>query len=688
MSLIPISCLICYFIALGMSKKLLIDYSFIHSLLFKAYFILGFILLSKDGYFFMLLSLFNLFNPKRSFINRSHERLSNIKRFNKKSGTNADTLISNSFSYTLAFTLVFTITLALPFNANAAAVIDKSINESAQFESNDLYQALAAEIYNQLGEKNLAVDYYYSLSVTNKDPAIAKRVTELATVTGQIAKALNGAKRWVVLQPNNLEANQYLTLLLLRNSHFKSAAKQLDVIRMLLENSSAPAQSLQSNTSSSKNQFHSNESLTFIGAMLSAEAHHDKALTVFDLYIKDHASKLKNNSVYLKQQKLITAQLAMKAKQYSTVINSLNGLTGLDPQNYVDATVMHAKALHKLKKDTLAIGLLNLVKDHPEANDSHRLELVRLLVLNKQKSVALPILETLVTKHSKNLELLKSLVALQIDQSKLKNVESNISKLRTNINYTHDANYFTGEFAEKLGQQEKALLNYEKVSAGSYLKNAHKKRISLVKRIHGQSELNTLFSEQQRNAETLSDQAYWIKLQADELFEADHYSKALVLYDKAVKLVPKKTRYRYKRGLVNERLGNLEKAELDFNSVLAKQSNDADTLNALGYMLSVHTKRLKEAKSHIDKAYKLKPNDPLILDSLGFVLYKTGDLSKAEKYLRKAFKLMKKPEVASHLITVLAKSNQHQEARNIYLEMQRIYPNSPSLKSVLRYLTN
>jgi len=103
-------------------------------------------------------------------------------------------------------------------------------------------------------------------------------------------------------------------------------------------------------------------------------------------------------------------------------------------------------------------------------------------------------------------------------------------------------------------------------------------------------------------------------------------------------------------------------------------------------MLSVHTKRFTEAKAHISKAYILRPNDPLILDSLGFVLYKTGELNKAEKYLRKAFKLNRKPEIASHLITVLAELNQHQEAKNIYLQMRKIYPNSPSLQGVSHYI--
>ncbi|MEH6455494.1 MAG: tetratricopeptide repeat protein [Cocleimonas sp.] len=567
--------------------------------------------------------------------------------------------------------------LSNPVNAG---ILEKSVTQEAQFQSQDLYQALTAEIYNKLGEDHLAVDYYYKLSASNNDPAIAKRVTELATVTGQIAKALDGAKRWVELKPSSLEANQYLTLLYLRNSHFTLAAKQLDSIRTLIEETSDV------DLGSKNHKFQSSESLTFIGALLAAEAHHGKAFTVFNLYTKEHAIKIKNHAIYNKQQRLIAAQLAMKAKKYSFVVSSLDGLKNLDAQNYVDATVMHAKALHKLRQNKQAIIHLRSIQNHPETNDSHRLELVRLLVLEKQKDAALPILETLVVKHSKNLELLKSLIALQIDQSKLSSVSNNISKLRSNIKYSNEADYFSGEFAEKLGQQEIALLSYEKVVKGSYLKNAHKKRISLTKRIHGQTVLNNLFHNEQREAETISDQAYWTKLQADELFESKQYTKALSLYNKAVTIVPTKIRYRYKRGLANERLGNLAKAETDFNFVLAKRDNDADTLNALGYMLSVHTKRFTEAKAHISKAYILRPNDPLILDSLGFVLYKTGELNKAEKYLRKAFKLNRKPEIASHLITVLAELNQHQEAKNIYLQMRKIYPNSPSLQGVSHYI--
>ena len=99
-------------------------------------------------------------------------------------------------------------------------------------------------------------------------------------------------------------------------------------------------------------------------------------------------------------------------------------------------------------------------------------------------------------------------------------------------------------------------------------------------------------------------------------------------------------------------------------------------------MLTVHTNRFSEAKMLIDKAFKLKPNDPMVLDSMGFLLYKTGDFLKAEPHLRKAYRLMKKPEIASHLIALLAKTNQLKEASLIYAEMRNTYPNSESLKGV------
>ena len=123
-----------------------------------------------------------------------------------------------------------------------------------------------------------------------------------------------------------------------------------------------------------------------------AQTNNIVAFKTFDLFIKKHHSKIKHHEHYSKQIKLISSQLAMKAKKYDVVVKQLEFLTGLDVQNHVDAKVMLAKALHKLQRNELAIKQLKSIQNHPETLDSHRLELVRLLVLDKQKNAALPIL--------------------------------------------------------------------------------------------------------------------------------------------------------------------------------------------------------------------------------------------------------------------------------------------------------
>ncbi len=580
-------------------------------------------------------------------------------------------------SVCINFLLAFSTTLSI--GSAEARLSSHGISHADNFQAQLIYDALVAEIYIQLGDEKLAVDHYQHLTVISDDPAIARRVTVLATATGQLKRALDTSKRWVELAPDNLEAGQYLALLYLRNSQFTESAHQLDKL-VKQANKSLNLNDIK-DRESNKQDVANSESLKFIGSMLAAESHHDKAYKVFKLYLKQFGK-----GKYQSQKKLISADLAMKAKNYTAVISLLEFLDDLDPQNLVDAAAMKAKAYHRSNQTVEAIQVLNSIKDYKETKDSSRLELVRLLVLDKKKKRALPILQKLVTKHQKNNELLKSLIALQIDQSFLKNAENNINKLRLTDKYQDDAEYFRGELLEKKGNFNEALKSYNNVKDGSFLNIAHKKVIYITQKAKGQQALDELFSLKQKNAEKVSDKAYWIKLQADKVFDEKKYKQALVLYNKAIQLTPDNTHYYYYRGLLHERMTNLDLAEKDFNFVLKKRNNDADALNALGYMLSVNTQRLIEAKNYIKKAFEIKPNDPVIMDSLGYILFKMGDLSAAERYLRKAFRLMKNPEVASHLISVLSKSNQHQEAQLIFEEMNEKYPDNHILNNVKQYL--
>lgn len=548
--------------------------------------------------------------------------------------------------------------------------VKTTVNES-QF-----YQALVAEFYNQSGAPKLTLKYYLPLALISNDPALVKRVTEIATATAQLKKGLKAAKHWVELSPNDIEAQQYLTLLYLRDNQLEKSAEQLQFVYQIVEKDHKQ-DTVKKNVLS--------KGLKFIGALLVIEAHHEKAYNVYQHYIKKQAS-VTGFEKYSGQQNLILASLAMNAKKYNMVVSALDGIEKSSSQYFTSAAMMKTKALQKLGRLNEAAKLLQILVKDKETSDSKRLELTRLLIQVGKKDEATIILNDLITKHPKNNDLLKALIALNIDQQSWREAKRNNRKLRKSEAYQNDAAYFKGEINEGQGKLKQALADFRKVKSGAFLKNAHKNTARLSSKVESLDIAQQWLQSEQKKSSKKKDQAYWLKLEADLLSDKRKYTDALQRYNSVVTLMPKKMSYRYYRGLLFERTKQIALAERDFNFIIKKQKNNANALNALGFLLLKHTSRFDEAKAHIEKAFKLKPNDPTIMDSLGWVYYRTGEMAIAESYLRKAFRAVKNPQIASHLITVLAKSGQHQEARKLFNEMIKKYPESTILADVKMHL--
>ena len=115
-----------------------------------------------------------------------------------------------------------------------------------------------------------------------------------------------------------------------------------------------------------------------------------------------------------------------------------------------------------------------------------------------------------------------------------------------------------------------------------------------------------------------------------------------------------------------ERVNKLDVLESDLRKVIKMKPDYAHAYNALGYTLADRTNRLAEAKELIDKAYKLAPDDPFILDSLGWVYFRLGNNPEALKYLQIAYSARSDPEIAAHLGEVLWTEGKHDEAQKIW----------------------
>jgi Flp pilus assembly protein TadD len=96
--------------------------------------------------------------------------------------------------------------------------------------------------------------------------------------------------------------------------------------------------------------------------------------------------------------------------------------------------------------------------------------------------------------------------------------------------------------------------------------------------------------------------------------------------------------------------------------------------------------RLPEAFQLIDKAMKMAPGDPFIMDSMGWVQYRMGNLKEAEAQLRKAYALRSDPEIAVHLGEVLWQEGRKADAQKLWREASSKDPQNDTLKSTLARL--
>ena len=122
--------------------------------------------------------------------------------------------------------------------------------------------------------------------------------------------------------------------------------------------------------------------------------------------------------------------------------------------------------------------------------------------------------------------------------------------------------------------------------------------------------------------------------------------------------------------------------------MLELEPDNAHALNALGYTLADRTDRYSEALVYIEKALALKPEDPAILDSMGWVHYRLGNLEQAERYLRRALEQVMDGEIAAHLGEVLWQQGRRDEAREVWQSAVEAGSDNPVLERTMQRFLN
>ncbi|MCE4557055.1 tetratricopeptide repeat protein [Pelomonas cellulosilytica] len=142
----------------------------------------------------------------------------------------------------------------------------------------------------------------------------------------------------------------------------------------------------------------------------------------------------------------------------------------------------------------------------------------------------------------------------------------------------------------------------------------------------------------------------------------------------------------YEQAMMSEKLGRFDEMEALLRRVIQAKPDHHHAYNALGYSLAERNVRLAEAKQLIEFALKLAPGEPFIVDSLGWVEFRLGNLPEATRLLKQAHAGRPDAEIAAHLGEVLWASGEQDEARRVFAEAARRDPGNEALREALERL--
>ena len=165
-------------------------------------------------------------------------------------------------------------------------------------------------------------------------------------------------------------------------------------------------------------------------------------------------------------------------------------------------------------------------------------------------------------------------------------------------------------------------------------------------------------------------------------------NKVIDLSNEIIKLFPRNERALYTRALAYEKNGDIENMMKDFEMMIDADPYNSVALNAYGYSLSLHKKKLDYAERLIRRAIEVDPGNAAILDSLAWVLYLKGSYEKAYNYSKLAYSKDQDPEIVSHYYKILLKNGYADEAQKILQQSIKDNPNNENLLNLLNHTNN
>lgn len=517
-----------------------------------------------------------------------------------------------------------------------------------------LFDFLLGETALQRGDQDVATRTYLKLAQETRDPRVAQRATEIALHSRLAAPAFEAAKLWTELDPDSVPARQAIAALLVNTGRLDEARPYLEQL-LASEGTKVDEAFMQLNNLLGRNP---------------------NKYAVFEL-----VRQLAQPYEALPEAHFALSQAAWFASDFDTALSEMKQALALRPE-WEAAAIYQGRILARTSHVDAMDFYKSYLDSYPRANDT-RLTYARLLLMEKKYGEAREQFERLLAENPGNAEVALAVGLLSMELREYDIAESNFKKA-LELEYKDPGliRFHIGGIYEKTQRFDEAMEWYRSVTDGTQYIPAQVRYAMLLtkqgKMEEAREHLHKLpvATEQQR--------AQLIIAEAQLLRETGAHRKVYELLSNGLKQLPDHVDLLYDRALAAEKIGKPDIMEKDLRKLIQLKPDHAHAYNALGYGLVERNDRLPEALELIEKAVTLSPNDPYIMDSLGWAHYRMGNLNQGLSYLRQAFGMNPDPEIAAHLGEVLWVQGIEDEAREVWKNSLENNPGNETLIGTMK----
>jgi len=510
---------------------------------------------------------------------------------------------------------------------------------------------LQAEVALQNDDYLTAAQEYRKAAELSDNVENARLATRTGFGLGFNEEALRSAARWLELDEDSDEALAYTAQLELRLGRIKDSQRSFETLIK-------------------RGKQHADEQLLSLMSLLADENPQD-----VDALMRRLTKSYKNSA----KANYAAAATALQAGDFEHAKLRAQRAAELDP-DWLKAKLLYARALLLSGERDEAIEFTaRIIGDDPDPDPDARMELALMLLSDGRDDDALSQVNQVLLEQPSRADALRLMAIINFRQNNLDAAWDDFMDLLASGRFTMDALFYLAQIADYRREYEHAIRLYADVKSGQNAVSAQR-RASALEAFQGEDPeagLQRLIDFGNRNPRFAIDM---LIARAQLLNSLQRHDEALEVFDKAIVFRPDEEGLVLGRAELLLRMDRIADSVKAYREAARRWPDSATTLNALGYTLADRTTQYREAEKYIRSALKLAPENPAIIDSMGWVLFKLGRYDEAAKQLEIAYDKFPDHEVAAHLVEVLVALERTDEALELLAKADTKDPESELLK--------